>query len=309
VAGFLAFATVMAGLFILIETRAAEPILPLSLYGNLVVSISMLITFLTGFSMFGAILFVPLFFQGVLGRSATSSGSFLTPMMLGIVVGAALSGQALSRFGGRYRLLGLVGLGIMALGMFLVSQMNEGTGFGAAVVYLVVMGFGLGTTFPVFSIAIMNSVPYRLLGAATSYTQFFRSIGGTVGLALFGSVLANRFASELLGGVSEGVKSVLSGEVLSNIAHNPQALVSPEAQSELQTLFDAAGPEGAGMLPQLMETLRSALSTAIAEVFLIGLAALVLSWLATLFLKEIRVRTVAPGPAGPGPGEGVGENG
>ncbi len=104
VLGTLGFAGLMAVAFVVIEGRVSEPIIPLSIFRYPAVTVSLLATFLTGFGMFGGIMFVPLFFQGVLGASATNSGSFLTPMMLGVVAGAVLSGQALSRFGGRYRL-------------------------------------------------------------------------------------------------------------------------------------------------------------------------------------------------------------
>ena len=118
--GVLVFACLMIVAFIVVERRAAEPIMPLSIYSNRIVTISLIATFATGFGMFGAIVFVPLFFQGVLGASATSSGSFLTPMMLSMVVAAAVSGQTLSRFGGHYRTQGLIGIGIMILGMVLI---------------------------------------------------------------------------------------------------------------------------------------------------------------------------------------------
>ena len=168
VLGPLVLSGVALAAFIWIELRAPEPIMPLGMYKNSIVSLSLLATFGTGFGMFGAIVFIPLYFQGVLGASATSSGSFLTPMMLGIVFGAATSGQALSRLGSRYRLQGLLGIGLMAAGLYLVSTMTTETTFGTAVIYIVIMGVGLGVTFPVFTLAVQNSVPHRLLGVATS---------------------------------------------------------------------------------------------------------------------------------------------
>ncbi|MDP6131947.1 MAG: MFS transporter [Dehalococcoidia bacterium] len=184
VLGTLGFAGLMAVAFVVIEGRVSEPIIPLSIFRYPAVTVSLLATFLTGFGMFGGIMFVPLFFQGVLGASATNSGSFLTPMMLGVVAGAVLSGQALSRFGGRYRLQGLVGIGIMSVGVFLLSRMSPETSNSQAVTNIVLMGFGVGISFPVFTIAVQNAVPYRVLGVATSSIQFFRSIGGTMGLAV-----------------------------------------------------------------------------------------------------------------------------
>ena len=129
VAGFMALSLVMTLVFIFVETRAEQPIVPLHLFKNRVLSSSLITVFFTGFAMFGGIIFVPLYAQGVLGKSATSTGTIMTPMMLGMVVGATLSGQALSRLGGHYRTQGLVGLGILVVGLYLISRMTAETSF------------------------------------------------------------------------------------------------------------------------------------------------------------------------------------
>ncbi len=120
------FSAAMILLFILFESRAEEPIIPLWILKKPIVGVSIFIIFITGVGMFGGIIFIPLFFQGVLGQSATNSGAFLTPMMLGLVAGSVISGQLLSRAGGHYRILGMVGLAIMAVGMFMLSRMSAG---------------------------------------------------------------------------------------------------------------------------------------------------------------------------------------
>ncbi len=295
VVGLLAFSGAMGILFLIVESRAEEPIVPLSLFRNRVVACSLVTIFLTGFAMFGGIIFVPLYSQGVLGNSATSSGSIMTPMMLGMVVGAMLSGQALSRFGGHYRIQGLIGLGVLAVGLFLVSRMTAETGYTITVLNLVLMGFGLGTTFPTYTIAVQNAVPYRFMGVATSSAQFFRSIGGLLGLSILGSVLTNRFASRLSESVPQEVGQVLPQERLSVLARNPQELVSLEAQVRLQEIFNEAGPQGAALLEQLMEALRTSLSFAIGDVFSIAMVAILIAWATTLFLKEEPLRGRNPG--------------
>lgn len=208
-------------------------------------------------------------------------------MMLGIVAGAIASGQALSRLGAHYRLQGLVGLGIMAAGMLLLSQMTAETGFGRAVGYIVLMGVGLGTTFPVYTLVVQNSVPRRVLGVATSSLQFFRSIGGTLGLAILGSIVTSRFASALSETVPAEVREVISPEKLAAIAGDPYALLSPVAKDQLEQGFEAMGPAGIGLLSQFLDALRSALASAIGDVFLISLAMIIAAWVATLFLKGI----------------------
>ena len=286
VVGLLVLSVAMTAAFIVIETRAPDPIMPFDIYRNRTVSLSLLAVFGSGFGMFGAIVFIPLFFQGVLGASATSSGSFLTPMMLGVVIGAAISGQALSRWGGHYRAQGVAGLAVMALGMALISTLTANASFLQAVLYIVIMGFGLGTTFPTYTIAVQNAVPQGLLGIATSSVQFYRSIGGSLGLAILGAYMASRFASGLTESLPDTVRQMLPPGRLDDIAENPQALVNPEALAGLRASFDQAGPDAAGLADQLLEALRVSLASAIGDVFVIGVVAALLALVATLFVTE-----------------------
>ncbi len=193
--GLFEFSVFMLFVLLNIEKHVKEPIIPLWIFKNRVVSVASLVIFLTGFGMFAGIVFLPLFFQGILGQSATSSGSYLTPMMLGMITGSLLSGQYLSRMGGHYRTQGLVGCAIMAGGLFLLSRMTAQTPESVAIVNIVITGFGLGITMPVYTIAVQNAVPYSVMGVATSTTAFFRSIGGVLGMAVVGSVVNNHLAA------------------------------------------------------------------------------------------------------------------
>ena len=289
--GILAFAAIMIALFIFVEQRADEPIMPLGIYANRVVTISLIAVFITGFGMFGAIIFVPLFFQGVLGASATSSGSFLTPMMMSMVVTATLAGQTLSRFGGHYRIQGLIGIAIMAAGMALMSRMTADTSFAQAVGSIVVMGLGLGITFPSFTISVQNAVPHNLLGVVTSATQFYRSVGGALGLAVLGSFMAGRFATKLNDSLPSDVREAIPEEQLTEMSNNPQALVNPDALSSLKAELAGRGEEGAEVLSGLLTALRETLASAISDVFVFGAIALAVGFVATLFLKEVPLRT------------------
>ncbi len=294
VIGALATGAAMTALFIFVETRVPDPIMPLSIFRNRIVAISLLAIFLTGFGMFGAIVFIPLFFQGVLGSSATSSGTFLTPMMLGMVFGAAISGQLLSRVGGHYRIQGLVGLGIMIIGAGMLTQLSATTSQGVAVAEIVVLGFGLGTTFPLYTIAIQNNVPHSLLGIATSSTQFFRSIGGTLGLALLGSLMTRQFSSGFSASIPQSAIDAVGVERIAAISDHPQALMNPEALASLQQSFAQAGPEGAELADHVFGLLRQALAAAIGDIFMVALGALILAFIATIFLKEIPLRRRGP---------------
>ena len=288
--GLLAFSAAMLFLFIRIESRSDEPILPLWIFKNRIVSISSIAALIMGFGMFTAIIFVPLYFQGVLGSSATASGTFLTPMMLGVVVGATGSGQLLSRAGGHYRIQALAGFAVMATGLFLLSTMSVDTSFGTAVTNIVITGLGLGITMPVLLIAVQNAVPHSVLGVVTSTNTFFRTIGGALGLAVVGSAMNSRFLAEFTDNLPAPVAAVLPPEQISAIADNPQALISPEAQTQLQEVFAGLGEQGAALFNSLITTLREALNTALSDVFLVSVAVISVAIVVAFFLKEIPLR-------------------
>ncbi len=289
--GMFAFTAVALFFFILIERRSQEPIVPLSLFKNRIVAISQIMNFLMAFGMFGSIIFVPLFFQGVLGATATTSGSFLTPMMLGTVFGSFISGQFLSRTGGHYRIQGAIGVAILVVGFFLLSRMTVATSYGSAVRDIIITGFGMGINMPLYIIAVQNAVPYNFLGAATSATAFMRSLGGTVGLAIFGSVMNNRFAAELAMRIPPEIKAIVPPQQLDALVNNPQALVNPAAQSQLQGIFGQMGQQGVTLFNDVLQALRQSLDSAISHVFLYAFVIMVLAFIVNLFIKEIPLRT------------------
>ncbi|MFC1962746.1 MDR family MFS transporter [Chloroflexota bacterium] len=288
--GMFTFSLVMLILFINIESRSEEPIMPLSIFKKQIVCVSSIVIFFTGFAMFSAIIFIPLYFQGVLGTSATASGSLLTPMMLSMVVASIISGQLLSRAGGHYRLQGAAGLVVMALGMFLLSRMTVETSYVRAITNMILVGVGLGITMPLYVIAVQNAVPYTVLGIATSTANYFRQIGAIFGLAISGSVMNNRFSSEFTATLPPQIKEVLPSEQLASLASNPRVLVSIEVQSYMKSLFAAFETQGAALFEQVLLTLREALSSALAEVFLLGLAVTIMALITNIFLKENPLR-------------------
>jgi MFS family permease len=278
----------MAVLLLFVENRSPQPILPLHYFRDRTVSIAMAISFLTGFGMFGAILFVPLYFQGVQGLSATSSGSSLTPMMLGLVVGSFGGGYLLSRTGGHYRLEGIGGISIMAIGLGLLTTLSVNTSYTTAVTFIVLTGFGLGITFPIYTIAAQNAVPYKVMGSIVSSIPFSRFLGGTFGLAILGSILSNRFVSEFLSLVPPKVLAAIPSDQLSALSQNPQALISSQAQAQLQSILANAGVSAD--FNQLLLILRESLASGITEVFLISAIVIALAFVINLFIKEIPLR-------------------
>ena len=182
--GLLAFGLAMAALFLVIESRSGSPIMPLGTYRNQTVAVAVMVTLMTSVSLYGFVLFLPLYFQVALGVSVTQAGSMLAPMLLGMVVGAILAGQLLSRAGGRYRIQLLVSTALMAAGMYLFSTLSAGWGFAGSSpilysqIYLIITALGFGGVVAILSVAVQNAVPFRNVGVATAAVQFCRSLAG-----------------------------------------------------------------------------------------------------------------------------------
>jgi EmrB/QacA subfamily drug resistance transporter len=238
---------VLVGVFVLVERRAKEPVLPLHLFRERAFSVTSLVGFIVGFAMFGAITYLPAFFQVVRGISPTLSGVQLLPLMAGLLVVSIGSGQLISRTG-RYRIFPIAGSAMMTLGMFLLSHMGVHTSAALDSLYMVVLGMGLGGVMQVLVIIVQNAVPHSELGVATSGATFFRSIGGSFGTAIFGAIFSNvligNLASHLHGvRIPAGFSAANATPAL--LAHLPAAIhqgfVAGYAES-IQTVFLVAVP-------------------------------------------------------------------
>jgi MFS family permease len=210
---------VSMSLFVWQERRAPEPILPLRLFRDSIFTVSSAASFLVGLTMFGSIIFLPVFLQLVIGVSATNSGLLLLPLMVGIVAAAATSGRLITRIG-RYKLFPVIGTAVMTIGMFLLSLMDTQTTRVTASIYMAVLGIGIGLVMQVLILAVQNSVPQRDLGIATSAASLFRSLGGAFGTAMFGAILRSRldhFLPRLVPGGGNGIG-------LGSLEGSPQAI-------------------------------------------------------------------------------------
>jgi EmrB/QacA subfamily drug resistance transporter len=194
--GLIVLSIVLLPLFLLVESRAAEPILPLSLFRNRTFSVTSAVGFIVGFSLFGAITYLPLYLQVAKGSSPTRSGLQLTPLMAGVLITSIVSGQVISKRG-RYRAFPIAGTAIMAVSMFLLSRIEADTSTWVAALDAAVLGLGLGMVMQVLVLAVQNSVDYTVLGVATSGSTMFRQIGGSIGVALFGTIFASRLHDQL----------------------------------------------------------------------------------------------------------------
>ena len=275
----------------------AGPALPLSLYRNRTVTAGAALMILTSFGLYGNILFVPLFFQAVQGFSATGGGGILAPLGLGVVLGGLVSGQLISRTGGHYRLHAIAGTVFMAAGTFLLAGMGPETTLGLASVYLVAVGWGAGAMGTTVTVAVQNSTPFGMVGAATATLQFWRLVSGAAGLATLGAVLAARFAARLEASLSDAARSVLAPGQLDALKSDPQVLGDPSAAEALRAALAEAGPAGAEAANELLATLREAVAGAVGDAFVLCAATTALSIVAALFLESRET------PAGEGPGD------
>jgi EmrB/QacA subfamily drug resistance transporter len=257
----------VAGLaaFVVTERRAEEPILPPELFRDRDFTLCMAVGFVVGGAMFGTITFLPLFLQGVTGVTATSSGLVLTPLVAGLLVTIITTGRAITRWG-RYKVFPVVGTAVLSVGLLLLSTMGVQTTQLVVSIYMVIVGAGIGLVMQVIVLAVQNSVPARHLGTATSSAQFFRSIGGTVGVAAFGAILNARLATELV-----AARLPLPPGV------DPRSLVNSP-----QSIADAP--------PAIELALRGVLAETLSSLFLLAVPVALLAFGLTWWLREWPLR-------------------
>jgi EmrB/QacA subfamily drug resistance transporter len=279
-----AFAAVMLIAFIVIELRAAEPIISPRLFKNSIFTVSTVTMFLLSGGMFGAILFLPYFVQDVLGETATNSGVVLTPMMLGFMFSSIVGGQLLSRTG-RYKILALAGFVVAAAGMFLLSRMDVNTKDGTLVLNMIVTGLGIGVMMSLFTIVVQNAFPIQRIGEVTSTLTFFRSIGSTIGLTVLGAVMTNTFTNNLQASIPAPLQPYIPISQLTNVGQS-----SSGNGINLQPIIAHFGQQAPALLQQLEMAIKTSFSSAITDLFLIGTGMMIVCFVLTLFLREIPLR-------------------
>jgi EmrB/QacA subfamily drug resistance transporter len=289
-----AFSVLMLGALIYAESRAGEPIIPLELFKDPVIAVCSAAAFVLGMGMFGTVIYLPLFMQGVLGVSATQSGNLLTPLLMGVVVASIIGGQAISRTG-EYKLLGIIGSVLIAIGMILFARMDAETSRLFVAVAMVVAGLGMGFLQPVYTLAVQNVAPRHRMGAATSSTIFFRSIGSTLGVAAFGSVMLTQYHNEFTRAVPAGVP-----QAALRYFENPLLLV--QVRPQLEQMFGPL-PGGLPLLQTLLGDVKAALMHGLQEIFFWSAVIMTVSILLHVFLRRVplRVRSVSEAQAASAP--------
>jgi MFS family permease len=249
--------------FVLAEWKAVEPVIPLYLFRNKVFVVASIVGFMVGLSLFGSVTYLPLYLQVVKGASPTESGLQLLPLMAGVLIASIGSGQVITRTG-RYKLFPVIGTALMIVGMLLLSRLAVGTSIAIADVFMLVLGLGLGFTMQVLVLVVQNAVDYANLGVATSTATLFRSMGGTIGVGIFGAVFSNRLASEL------------------------SSRLPPEVAARLPARL---GPAQIQALPAVVrDAYISAYAAAIRPMFLIAAGVAAAGFILTWFLPEQPLR-------------------
>ncbi|MBT3150786.1 MFS transporter [Streptomyces sp. CHD11] len=271
--GLVVLGAVLIVAFVAVERRAAEPVLPLKLFGVRTFSLAAVISFIVGFAMFGALTYLPTFLQVVHGITPTMSGVHMLPMVAGMLLASTGSGQIVSRTG-RWKVFPILGTGITAVGLLLLHQLDAHSSTGVMSAFFFVFGLGLGLVMQVLVLIVQNAVSYEDLGVATSGATFFRSIGASFGVAIFGAIFASRLGGELTAAFRE-------------------APLPPGVSTE--TL--EADPRGiAALPPPLRPPALDAYSTAITDVFLYAVPVALVGFLLAWFLKEDRLRASVTAP-------------
>ncbi len=271
----------------LLERHGEQPIIEPSMFKNSIFTASTIVTIAFGMGLFGSIFFIPLFVQGVVGTSATNSGLILTPLMLTSIVGSVISGQLVSRLG-KYKWIAILGMLISIAGGLLLVRLDVHSGNNDVLLAMLVMGLGMGFGMSLYTLIVQNALPQKI-GQATSALVFFRSIGGTIGLAAMGSVMTSAYLPAFKNALPAAIKQLLPAQVLSAF-NNPQILLSPDAKAQLLAGFKAYGPQGMALFNTLIEAMKTGLTQGIHNVFILSLGTMVVGLVAVLFIKEIPVR-------------------
>ena len=259
--------------FVWVETKAEEPVLPLRLFKSSVFSFSVIASFIIAMAMFGAMIYIPVFAQGVVGINATNSGLVLMPMMVGMIVLGIVSGALVTRTG-RYKEIMLLGVAIMGVGQWLLSRMDHTATQTQLTVAMIVFGIGLGMAMQLYTLVVQNGAEQRDMGVATASTQFFRNVGSTVGIAIFGTVMTSGLAAAIMGH--------LPAEVAAQMAAGGGSGMSAG---------DVLDPSKLAALPPVVaDAVRQGLAERLHVVFLLGIPLLALAFLVTLFIKHVPLR-------------------
>ncbi|HEU4328752.1 MAG TPA: DHA2 family efflux MFS transporter permease subunit [Roseiflexaceae bacterium] len=291
IVGLFVFALAALVGFIAYENRlmrnGGQPIIEPDLFKNRIFSISVLITVISNMGLFGAIFFLPLFVQGVIGSSITSSGLLLTPLMVTAIAGSIVSGQIIAARG-KYKVNAVLGMVVSVLGTLLLLRLGRDSTNIDVLEAMVVMGLGMGVGMSLYTLVVQNALPTKI-GQATSALTFFRSIGSAIALAALGSIMNNAYLPAFQSALPPAVQQQVPAEVLATL-NNPQILLSPEAQTQMGQQFAAFGERGQALYTALLEAVKTGLVQGTHSVFVLSVVLMGIGLVVVFFLPEIELR-------------------
>ena len=293
IVGGLILVGLMIGIvFLVAEARAQEPIVPLELFRIRSFSISVAAFFLASFGFLAAVVFLPRWFQVVNGSSATESGYQILPLLGGLIISATAAGQLVARTG-RYKALIFAALVTMAAGLFLLTDLRADTPIPLVWLWMFITGIGVGPSFAVFTLIVQNSVPIQRLGTATSNLTFFQSVGGTIGLAITGTIFGTTLAAEaprqlVAAGVPPELAAAGGGQL------DAATAVGDLGAAILAQVPEAFRAQVEPFIPAIVDAIHQAVSIATASTFYVGVAASLLAALLVAGLKEVRMGASEP---------------
>lgn len=302
VGGLILLGLVLGAVFVWVESRAAEPILPLSLFRNRTVTASIIATFFITFGFFGAIIFIPRWFQFVAGSSATESGYQMLPLMVGVMGSSILSGFLVARTG-RYKWMTVAAMAIGAVGIGLMTNLRADTEIPTLWIWMLIAGLGIGPSFAVFTIVVQSAVAPSMLGAATSALTFFRQVGGSVGLAIAGTVFGTALTDQLpqrmsANGIPQPMIDAFTSSG-SNPAGELTGVGTDLGQQILANVPAQVRPTVEPFIGQIVDAIHQAFSLAIANTMWLGLAgAIVSAAVVALLVPELTLRRATGGSGG-----------
>jgi EmrB/QacA subfamily drug resistance transporter len=293
VGGLIAVGAVLFVIFLFIESRAKQPIVPLDLWRNRTYASSITSTFLISFGFFGAIIFLPQWFQFVKGVSPTDSGLQSLALLAGLILSSIIAGQLVARTG-RYKAIIIGGLAIMAAGLLLMSGIKADTELPTLWVWMFITGVGIGPTLSVFTIVVQNAVPFSKLGVATSNLTFFRQIGGSIGLALLGTVFGQRLTAELPGQLAAAGVPAQFVSQFGGASGNSESLI--QVGKDLGTTILAGVPAQfqavvAPLIPNIVHGIYQAYSISVGSVYQIGMFTTIGALVVAFAMRELPLRT------------------
>jgi EmrB/QacA subfamily drug resistance transporter len=289
--GLFAFSAIVLFTFFRVEARTSEPIIPTEFFKVRIFTVANLMGFLVSVGLFGTLLFLPLYVQGVLEFSAENSGAITTPMMGSFMLTALLAGVVMTRTG-RYKVTTVVASVVMTVGLYLLTRLGVNSAWPTVVAYMVVLGLGIGALLPILNVAVQNAFPYRVMGVVNAAQAFVRSLGGVIAAPILGTVLANVFAAQMQLNLPPELKKLIASlpPSVQQIFTDPQGLTNAQTQAAIQKQFEAFGTQGQQLYAEFIATVHQSLAAAMDRLFVIAAFVGVAMVLVSFFLPEIQLK-------------------